>query len=118
MRIVLNRIAVPNPSIDNTTPNLQAGRTLRNEDGLIEHLQQNAIMAPRHMKQSREIIKTSSVKRGFSPRFPHNLGYPLRRFGPLKRRALAAAHVPVTCILFYACRYPGTAALPGDMHLL
>ncbi|TAW87824.1 hypothetical protein ELI13_03170 [Rhizobium ruizarguesonis] len=78
MRIVLNRIAVPNPSIDKTTPNLQAGRTLRNEDGLIEHLQQNAIMAPRHMKQSREIIKTSSVKRDFSPRFPHNLGYPPR----------------------------------------
>jgi len=45
---------------------------------VIEHLQQNAIMAPRHMKQSHEIIKTSSVKRGFSPRFTHNLGYSRR----------------------------------------
>jgi len=33
MRILLHRIAVTNPSIDKTTPNLQAGRTLRNEDG-------------------------------------------------------------------------------------
>lgn len=32
MRVVLNRIAVPNPSIDKITPNLQAGRPLRNED--------------------------------------------------------------------------------------
>ncbi|ASS54246.1 hypothetical protein ACU8NH_03015 [Rhizobium leguminosarum] len=78
MRIVLNRIAVPNPSIDKTTPNLQAGRLFETKTTVIEHLQQNAIMAPRHMKQSREIIKTSSVKRGFSPRFPHNLGYPPR----------------------------------------
>ncbi|MFW8645966.1 hypothetical protein ACOJBO_42265 [Rhizobium beringeri] len=70
MRIVLNRIAVPNPSIDKTTPNLQAGGLFETKTTVSEHLQQNAIMAPRHMKQSREIIKTSSVKRGFSPRFP------------------------------------------------
>jgi len=33
MRIVLHRIAAINPSIDKTTPNLQAGRNLPNEDG-------------------------------------------------------------------------------------
>ncbi|WP_245313470.1 hypothetical protein [Rhizobium sp. R635] len=33
MRVVLHRIAVTNPSIDKTTPNLQAGGKLRNEDG-------------------------------------------------------------------------------------
>ncbi|AJC78116.1 hypothetical protein IE4803_CH00871 [Rhizobium etli bv. phaseoli str. IE4803] len=68
MRIVLHRIAVTNPSI------LQAGQNLRNEGRPTLSICSNAIMAPRHMQQSREIIKTSSVKRGFSPRFPHNRG--------------------------------------------
>ncbi|EJT03351.1 hypothetical protein RCCGE510_20329 [Rhizobium sp. CCGE 510] len=33
MRIVLHRIAATNPSIDKTTPNLQARRPFENEDG-------------------------------------------------------------------------------------
>ncbi|PDT31325.1 hypothetical protein CO660_04745 [Rhizobium sp. L9] len=66
MRIVLHRIAVTNPFDLAGGP----GPSKRRRPSL--SICSNAIMAPRHMKQSREIIKTSSVKRGFSPHFPHN----------------------------------------------
>ncbi|AGS20721.1 hypothetical protein REMIM1_CH00873 [Rhizobium etli bv. mimosae str. Mim1] len=67
MPIVLHRIAVPI-----LRPCRRAGPSKRRRPSL--SICSNAIMAPRHMKQSREIIKTSSVKRGFSPHFPHNSG--------------------------------------------
>jgi hypothetical protein len=58
--IVLNRIAVTNPSIDKITPNMQAGRNLSSKGGHHRASAETAIMATAgHMTESCEIIKSS-----------------------------------------------------------